>query len=139
MGAREIAGRGENACTHVLDETLHAGDCPREGEVRAGAEISANSARGAALLKKNDYAGALADLDKATSLDQANAESYYVRARVYEAQGKSELAIADLRKASEFPPKSVFESLAQANAKKRIQELTKAIPCSAPGEGGSCL
>jgi tetratricopeptide (TPR) repeat protein len=97
------------------------------------------TARGAALLKKNDYARALADLDKATSLDQANAESYYVRARVYEAQGKSDLAIADLRKASEFSPKSVFEVMAQASAKKRIQELTKTIPCSAPGEGGSCL
>ena len=51
----------------------------------------------------------------------------------------AENQIADLRKASEFSPKSVFEVQAQASAKKHIQELTKAIPCSAPGQGGSCL
>ena len=62
-----------------------------------------------------------------------------MRASVYEAQGKTELAIADLRKASEFTPKNAFEILAHESAKKRIQLLSKSIPCSAPGEGGSCL
>ena len=34
---------------------------------------------------------------------------------------------------------TLTEILAQEGAKKRIQLLSKAIPCSAPGEGGSCL
>jgi tetratricopeptide (TPR) repeat protein len=76
---------------------------------------------------------------KDEDLDQANVESYYVRASVYQAQGKSDRAIADLRKAVEFAPTNPFEILAQANARKRIDQLTKNIPCSMPGEGGSCL
>ena len=96
------------------------------------------SGRSAWLVKK-DYARALADLDQAMSLDQADLESYYFRARVYEAQGKNDLAIADLRKATGFSPRTVFEALAQADAKKRIEQLNKAIPCTSSGDAGTCL
>ena len=56
-----------------------------------------------------------------------------------EAQGKNDLAIADLRKATAFKPRTVFESLAQADAKKRIEQLNRAIPCTSSGDAGTCL
>jgi Tfp pilus assembly protein PilF len=97
------------------------------------------TARGAAWLKKKDYARSLADIEKAMSLDHADLESYLIRAGVYEAQGKTDLAIADLRTATQFAPRTVFETLAQAEAKKRISRLTKATPCPSAGDGGTCL
>jgi hypothetical protein len=50
---------------------------------------------------------------------------------VYEAQGKSDLAVADLRKATTLAPKNIFDTVAQAGAKKRIDELAKRVPCGA--------
>src|SRR3954462_11345216 len=97
------------------------------------------TARGAAWLKKKDYGRALADIEKAMSLDRADLESYLIRAGIYEAQGKAELAIADLRKATQFAPRTVFETLAQTEARKRINRLTKATPCPGAGEGATCL
>jgi tetratricopeptide (TPR) repeat protein len=93
--------------------------------------------RGAAFLKKQDYARALADLDRAVALDQAGVEGYLVRAQVHEAQGNADLALADLRKASQFAPRTAAEIRAQAEAKKRIERLSKATPC--PGGAGMCL
>jgi tetratricopeptide (TPR) repeat protein len=95
--------------------------------------------RGAAFLRKKEYARALEDLDRAVALDQSGLESYLVRAQVHEAQGKTDLAIADLRKASQFPPRTAFELLAQAEAKRRIERLTKATPCPSTGDAGTCL
>ena len=64
-----------------------------------------------------------------------------IRAATYEMQGKSELAIGDLRQAVELKPKSVFETLAQGLAKAKLSQLTKSVPCSSgmakPGE--QCL
>ena len=49
-------------------------------------------------------------------------------------------AVADFRKATELSPKSVFDFLAQASAKKRIEQLGKRLPCG-PGSSSSdtCL
>jgi hypothetical protein len=66
-------------------------------------------------------------------LNRANA----ARASVYEAQGKRDLAITDLRMAAGLTPKTVFETLAQAGAKKRIEELSKRDPCGVGGR--DCL
>jgi len=71
------------------------------------------------------------------ALDQAGVEAYLVRAQVHEAQGNTDLAIADLRKANEFAPRTAFELRAQAEAKRRIERLSKATPC--PGGAGMCL
>jgi hypothetical protein len=56
---------------------------------------------------------------------------------VYEAQGKPDLASIDLRKAVALPPKSPFDTLAQAEAKKRVERLTKQIPCGGAARTGA--
>ena len=98
-------------------------------------------ARGMALIKKREHTRALADLDKAIALGASKIESHVARADIYEAQGKGELAIADLRRAMEAPPRNFIEILAQAN-KKRIDELGKRNPCGSAGRGSgvdTCL
>ena len=91
--------------------------------------------RGMALTTKREYVRALVDLDKAISLDGSKIEIYAARAAVHEAQGKGELALADLRKAMEITPKNFMEIVAQANIKKRIDDLTKRNPCGSAGRG----
>jgi len=44
-----------------------------------------------------------------------------------------------LRKATQFAPRTIFETLAQAEAKKRIDRLNSATPCPNAAEGGTCL
>ena len=84
--------------------------------------------RGLAWLKKRDYDRALDDLNRAIDT-AANIASYSARASVYEAEGKGDLALADLRKAAELKPKTVFDALSQASAKQRAQQLGKRLPC----------
>jgi tetratricopeptide (TPR) repeat protein len=95
--------------------------------------------RGTAWLKKSDYTRALSDLSRAIAIDSAKIEHYFVRASVYEAQGKIELALADLHKAIDLKPKTVFDTLAQATAKKHADELAKRAPCGTPGRNLNCL
>jgi tetratricopeptide (TPR) repeat protein len=96
--------------------------------------------RGAAWLKKNDYARALTVLSRAIEIGGARITHYATRASVYEAQGKLDLAIDDLRKAAELKPKSVFDTLAQAAARQRADELAKRAPCGvAAGRNVNCL
>ena len=68
----------------------------------------------------------------------ARFESFYIRARIYDELGKTELAIADLRRAIEFPAQTPFEISAQLQARTRIEQLSKRIPCSSQGPG-ECL
>jgi tetratricopeptide (TPR) repeat protein len=84
----------------------------------------------------------MSDLDRAIALDGSSVESYFGRAGVFEAQGKAERAIVDLRKAIDLKPKNVFEALAQTDAKKRIEQFEKRVPCGGAGStaaGESCL
>jgi hypothetical protein len=73
----------------------------------------------------------LADFDRAIQSDPNKIANYARRASVYEAQGKSDLAIVDLRKTTSLAPKNIFDTVAQAGAKKRIDELAKHVPCGA--------
>src|SRR5262249_56056595 len=99
--------------------------------------------RGVGWTKKGEFVRALADLDKAISLEGASMiDAHAARAGVYEAQGKAELAIAELRKATEVTPKNVVEGLSQASIKKKIEELGKRNPCGSAGRGtggATCL
>ena len=102
----------------------------------------AYASRGTAWLKKKDYARALADLDRAIAIEGGRIPTYYARASVYEAQGKVDLATEDLRKAVELQPKNVFDTLAQVDAKRRLQTLSKSTPCGSAGAetgGAKCL
>jgi tetratricopeptide (TPR) repeat protein len=93
-----------------------------------------------AWLNENNYDRALDDLNRAIE-GGASIASYSARASVYEAEGEGELALADLRKAAELKPKTVFDALSQAAAKQRAQQLGKRLPCGSAGAGmnGSCL
>jgi tetratricopeptide (TPR) repeat protein len=93
------------------------------------------------LSKKHDLTTALADVDRAIA-QQPSVEGYSVRAEIYEARGENDRAIADLRKATEVRPKTIFDFLAQVDAKKHMDDLGKRIPCGTSGRSGvgdSCL
>jgi tetratricopeptide (TPR) repeat protein len=99
------------------------------------------SARGLGWFRKREYSKALADLDRAIEL-QAHLDAYYTRAQVHEAQGNADRAIADFRRATQLTPQSAFDALAQTDAKKRIEQLSKRVPCGGAGSGGdnpTCL
>ena len=63
-------------------------------------------------------------------------EGYVARASVYEAQGKMDKAANDYRRATELKPLNVFETLAQAESKKKVDQLSKRVPCA---KDGTCL
>ena len=87
------------------------------------------TARGLVWTKKADFDRALADFDRSIELEPNTIESYHSRAGVYEKLGKVDLAMADLRKALTLVPKSIFDLAAQTDARKRVQQLEKNLPC----------
>ena len=97
--------------------------------------------RGKAHSAQRDYAKALADLDQAIE-KQETVEGFTARADVFEAQNQVEKAAADLRRATQLAPKQMFDIVAQANAKQKLQQLSKKIPCDgggSPKTGDTCL
>jgi hypothetical protein len=60
------------------------------------------------------------------------------RAKVHEAQSNPRKGTDDFRRATELTPASVFDVLAQAESKRKIQELSKRLPCGG-GQVGTCL
>jgi tetratricopeptide (TPR) repeat protein len=62
----------------------------------------AHTGRAEVQLDMKRYDGALADLAKSIELDENCARAYYIRSRVYTAQGKKEQAKADLKKAQDL-------------------------------------
>jgi len=92
--------------------------------------------RGAAFAKKKDYALALADFDKAVALGGNTVRLYFARAITRQAQGKHNLALADLRAATQAKAQNVFEIIEQGQAKKLLQQVDKGISC---GRDARCL
>jgi hypothetical protein len=72
------------------------------------------------------------DLDRAIS-QKETVESYFARAKIYEAQNNPEKATDDFRRATQLTPAGVFDVLAQAESKRKIQELSKRLPCGGSG------
>jgi Uncharacterized enzyme of heme biosynthesis len=108
--------------------------------VRPG-DPQALSLRGIAWSAMRDYSKALDDLNASIAKQEA-VENYFARAAVYEAKNDIKNATADFRRATQLAPKSVFDVLAQANAKQKIQQLSKRLPCGSAGQtqnGGTCL
>ena len=102
---------------------------------------AAFAARGLIFMKERDAVRALEALDRAVALDPRNIETYYARGGVHETQGERDLAIADFRKAIELQPRTFFDTVAQAEAKKHVLALDKQIPChrTGSGPGETCL
>ena len=94
--------------------------------------------RGIAWSEMREYDKAREDLDRAIS-QKETVESYFARARVYEAQNNPKKATDDFRRATELKPAGVFDILAQAESKRKIQELSKRLPCGSSGQTGTCL
>jgi uncharacterized protein HemY len=85
-----------------------------------------------------EYGKALDDLDRAIAQKQT-VESYFTRAKIHEAQNHPERATDDFRRATELTATGVFDILAQAESRRKIQELSKRLPCGASGKTGTCL
>jgi tetratricopeptide (TPR) repeat protein len=91
-------------------------------------------------IKKGDIARALADLDRSIAAGKRVA-NYSVRAQAYEEQGRIDLAIADLREATELKGTCLFDLAAQAEAKKRLERLSRRNSCRGAGatRNDTCL
>ena len=97
--------------------------------------------RGLAFSAQRDYPKALEDLNQAIE-KQETVEDYAARAAVFEAQNQFDKAATDLRRATQLVPKHIFEVVAQNNAKQKLQQLSKRIPCEGAGQAknsGTCL
>jgi Tetratricopeptide repeat len=67
-------------------------------------------------------------------------ESCFARAKAYEALNNPARAADDFRRATQLAPASVFEALAQAESKRKIQELSKRVLRGSGGQqSGTCL
>ena len=101
--------------------------------------IEALALRGIAWSAMREYNKALDDLDRAIA-QKETVESYFARAKAYEALNNPAKAADDFRRATQLAPASVFEALAQAESKRKIQELSKKVPCGSGGQqSGTCL
>ena len=86
----------------------------------------------------HDANKALDDLNKAIA-QRETVENHYVRAKVYEAQGNFDKAADDYRRATQLPAASVFDVVAQNEAKQKTQQLSKKVPCGNSTGAGTCL
>jgi multidrug resistance efflux pump len=60
--------------------------------------------------------------------------------KIYEAQSDFDKATEDYRRATQLAPAGVFDVLAQNEARQKIQQLSKKVPCgNTPAAGGTCL
>jgi len=85
--------------------------------------------RGIVYSQMHDYDKALDDLSKALA-QRETVELYFARATIYEAQNKIDKATSDYKSATQLAPKGVFDIVAQAQSRQKIQQLSKSIPCS---------
>jgi tetratricopeptide (TPR) repeat protein len=89
-------------------------------------------------LDMRDFSKALDDLNKAIA-ERETVENYYVRAKVYEAQNKFDKATDDYRRSTQLPPATVFDVAAQTEARQKVQQLSKKVPCGSSTGTGTCL
>jgi tetratricopeptide (TPR) repeat protein len=97
--------------------------------------------RGIASSAMHEYDKALADLNQGLGKLE-NVEGYFARAKIYQLKNDVPHATADFLRAAELKPKGLFDLLAQAESRKRVQQLSKRLPCGSSGRAesdGSCL
>ena len=99
--------------------------------------LAALALRGITWSALRDYGKAVDDLDRAIA-QKETVESLFARAKAHEALGHPGKATDDFRRATQLPPTSVFDTLAQTESKRKIQELSKKVPCGGAGQG-TCL
>ncbi|WP_456794358.1 tetratricopeptide repeat protein [Bradyrhizobium sp. USDA 4513] len=84
-----------------------------------------------------NYDKAVEDLDRAIA-QKETVEGLFARAKAHEALNHVDKATEDFRKATQLTPSSVFDVLAQAESKRKVQQLSKRVPCG-NGQSGTCL
>jgi tetratricopeptide (TPR) repeat protein len=90
-------------------------------------------------LAMHDVDKALDDLNKAIA-QRETVGNYFARAKIYEAQNDFDKATEDYRRSTQLAPAGVFDVLAQTEARQKIQQLSKKVPCgNTPAAGGTCL
>jgi tetratricopeptide (TPR) repeat protein len=132
LRARAYLGK-KDAADAMTDLNLVLGTRPNDGEALA--------LRGIAYSATHEYDKALDDLTRAIA-QRGSVERYFARATIYEAQNKIDKATDDYKSATQLAPASVFDILAQAQSKVKIQQLGKRIPCGDSARGGkdeTCL
>jgi tetratricopeptide (TPR) repeat protein len=116
----------------MTDLNLVLATRPNDGEALA--------LRGIAYSATHEYDKALDDLTRAIA-QHGSVERYFARATIFEAQNKIDKATDDYKSATHLAPASVFDVLAQAQSRQKIQQLGKRLPCGS-GQGGkddTCL
>ncbi len=68
--------------------------------------------------QKGNKAKALEYIDKGLQVDDKNPEFYLTRSKIYDSQGKKDLAIRDLNQILSFAPDNIFAKTGLANLKK---------------------
>src|SRR5262249_15012638 len=129
LRARAYLGK-HDAADAMIDLNLVLGTRPNDAD--------ALSLRGIAYAETHNYDKALADLSKAIAQHET-VERYFARATIYEAQSKIDKATSDYKSATELPAKTVFDILAQAQAKQKILQLSKRVPCGKGNNNETCL
>jgi tetratricopeptide (TPR) repeat protein len=127
LRARAYLGRSDTSAA-LLDLNYVINFAPGNAEALALRGITRSSMR--------EYGAALEDLNQALG-KQETVESYFARGKIYELKSDVPHATADFRRAAELKPKGVFDVLAQAEAKKRAQQLSKRLPCGSAGRADS--
>ena len=97
--------------------------------------------RGIAFSGTQNYDKALADLNQGLGKLET-IEGYFTRAKIYELKNDVPHATADFRRAAELKPKSLFDLVAQVEARKQVEQLSKRLPCGSSGRSqsdGACL
>ena len=97
--------------------------------------------RGLIWSEMQDYPRAIEDLNRAVAKHET-VEEYIARGRAYEATNDTARAASDFRHALQLPAKNAFDAVAQAAVKKKVEQLSKRVPCSSSGgsdNGGTCL
>jgi tetratricopeptide (TPR) repeat protein len=87
-----------------------------------------------------DYARAIDDLNRAVAKHET-VEGYIARGKAYEATNDTARAASDFRHALQLAPNNIFDSVAQAAAKQKVEQLEKRVPCGNSGgsDKGTCL
>ena len=77
--------------------------------------------------QKGNKAKALEYIDKGLQVDDKNPEFYLTRSKIYDSQGKKDLAIRDLNQILSFAPDNIFAKTGLANLKKNNGDLEGAL------------
>lgn len=102
------SGRQAIPATQPKLSTPPAPQGPIPQSATEGANATSHLKQGLEYLAKNDYDGAITDLNQAIRLDAKNATAYAARGEAYRGKGDTERAIQDLTQAIQLDPEQSY-------------------------------